>query len=172
VAVVGVTAFAQGERLIDNAIARLVDIESYSEPSPVSLLDAVIAPERAGPLVRTEGKVLEAGPARFLLAAESGLRAEVALTGRKDPGVESPETPIPAPEVGRYVQVTGIVTVSQSPDGGTWIHIRPRSASEVIGQATPLAERLWTLAKWAMMLCLALAAGFVFRRNGGVFKRG
>jgi len=152
VAVSGTVAEDEGERIIDNAVARLVDMTTYTD-APFFEFPGVhegraLAEKGDGfyPWVRVAGRVVEVHPDRFLL--DDGTRMEVMLTGRKDPGVEAVETPIPAPEPGSHVQVMAAAMVTKRADGGVLIRLRPRSADHVKPLPTPIGATLLILLKW------------------------
>jgi hypothetical protein len=62
-------------------------------------------------------------------------------------------TPIPAPLVGSYVQVTGFAPSGRLPDGTPLSRLYPRSAEEVKPMPTPVTEVLRSLALWLTLTC-------------------
>lgn len=162
VAVSGTAAWIEGERAIDNATARLVGISSYTDapffefPGVNEGRALAAEGENFYPWVRVMGRVVEVQPDRFIL--NDGVRMEVTLSGRKDPGVEAPETPIPAPEPGSHVQVLAAAAVTPQADGGVQIRLRPRSPDHVRPLPTPMSETWLTLVKWMGAACVPAAA--------------
>lgn len=114
-----------GVRAVLASAARLVDmVPMRPAAAPVELAELRIRPGAAKPLVTVSGKVAEVYADRFVI--ESGNRATVMLTGRKEPWVEAPETPLEAPKVGQEVAVTGALAM-----GDGLIVLRPRNQADI-----------------------------------------
>jgi uncharacterized lipoprotein YddW (UPF0748 family) len=133
VALLGTLRIVDGERVLDDAAARLVDIESFQE-IPLSVSGRLLAGREAQlvgwRVVTVKGRVTAVKADRLLLD-DDGVPMEVMLTGRKAPGVEAEEVAIPAPEAGSVVQVTGVVTITPREEGSPLIRLRPRKLTEV-----------------------------------------
>jgi uncharacterized lipoprotein YddW (UPF0748 family) len=141
VALAGAVGMDGGERCVDAAVAQWVGVELWPDRAiPLRSDDLAERPEQAAGLAALEGRVTEVLGDRFLL--EAGRRVEVLLSGRKDPGVESPEEPLPAPAAGARVRVRGILTVTRQADGSVYVRLRPRTSADL--EALPQPS-LWPI---------------------------
>ncbi len=145
IAVKGTWSSIDGQATIDNAYARFMDVFDTEDPAPATVVREISAGELASDgtglenRVRLKGSVSAVKADRFVL--NDAFPVDVMIAGRKEPGVESPVTPLPAPHIGDYVQVTGTVTVTKHSDGTTLILMRPWTAGDI--KQIPGRKSVW-----------------------------
>jgi hypothetical protein len=148
VAISGVMDTLDGERAIRADAVRLTDMrippiekEAQAWPAPGSRTTRVGRLMAPG-VLRASGTVTAHTSTGLVLTCDGGARMEVVLTGRKDCGVEEPETPIPAPPVLSNVEVTGVLTLAKQ-EGALIGRVRPRVFEDVrlLGSSAETAVR-------------------------------
>lgn len=133
VALTGVMATDEGERLIRDARLRLIDMQM---PSPETGTGVWELPNRDGALgvAVAPGMMRIAGLVSSVSSDEVSLRAaapvEVRLSERKGCGVEDEEAPLPPPPLAAKVEVTGVVTMAAR-DGQTTLRLWPRTPDDL-----------------------------------------
>jgi len=149
VALTGRAATLDGERVIVDARAALVDMHVCPRETGGS---AWRMPGQGGPVVgslvsqgvvRASGLVAGHGDGRMSLSGPCAM--EVVLDGRKDFGVEDEPVPIGAPPLASKVTVTGVATVAVR-DGRPLLRLWPRTSEDVRVDAGPEAAALRALA--------------------------
>lgn len=157
VAVTGTMDTDNGERFVRDAVVQLVDMRM---PPGKGSTDTAAGQSRfpadvrllAPGLARITANVSRVNPETATLDAPNvaGISStEVLLTGRKDCGIEDPETPLAAPRHLSRVTVTGVLCTAVR-DGRTVLILRPRSFADIAEDVPPMHVLLPMLMKIAV----------------------
>jgi len=166
VAVRGTLDTDNGERVIRDAALQLVDMrmplaEEAGKPWKLPTAgDRVVGQILAPGIARISGTVVQAASSKVLL--DGPVPTEVYLEGRKAPGVEDVEAPLPAPRLLSRVSVTGVVSLAVR-DGATVLLLRPRSFEDIREDQPSGAVALTLLAR-VVAAPLLMAGVFFWRR--------
>jgi len=128
VAVRGTLAVEDGERLVRDAVARLVGVAMPQEPREVGENELAEGPQ--APLVRLRGVARNSGADRFVLQV-NGAPVEVMLLGTKGPGVEDLPAPLAPPPEGARGEAVGVLTAVDGDGQGRRWRLRPRTQDDL-----------------------------------------